>query len=570
MIVDSFHNQSERGAKTSHLTRFGALGRFFAIAIPVLSVFLAPGCASVGSPGGGPEDTLAPSVLAVFPEPFKTNFGDRQVEFEFDEYISLKNPDRQIFLSPPTSEKPKAELRGKRLIVKLPENLKPNTTYALHFGEALTDFTAGNPLKGFRYVFSTGAQIDSMEIRGSAMDALKKEPVSGLRVMIYRNDTAWSDSSIYGRLPDSYALTDDRGVFLADFLSPGAYRVAAWLDENSDFKYDPDKEVFAFVLDPVESEKADSAVAIRLQTSLAVGAARFKTARQKFKGRLDIPLSTPTTEVGVRRFQFYPENEGSIWAVDTLGSIDTLRIFYKGESLDSFQVVLTKGGIETDTLNITPRGSRLPPQNYAIELFPALQKPSEIRFEGRLPFRFDSLAHIAWVSAAGDTLALRDRPVRKTLNSFALSLPEGKPGKYKLYLEQGVCLDFFDRPSDSLEFDITIPTAEDRSELNIKFSVPEGAKHPRAELLRPDGSLVFSGAIDSISEWKLAWIEPGSYRLRAFEDENDNGQWDPVDWALKRQPEPLSLFTEAIELKANWEVELEWKPNFGGAIPLKE
>ena len=140
-----------------------------------------------------------------------------------------------------------------------------------------------------------------------AIAALDKKPVPDLRVMVYRNDSAWSDSSLYGQLPDSYALTDERGVFVADFLSPGSYRIAAWLDANSDFKYDSDKEDFAFVSEPVDAGKGDSAAVLKLQTSLAEGEIKFKPARQKFKGRLDIPLSRPAEGVGIRDFRTWPE-----------------------------------------------------------------------------------------------------------------------------------------------------------------------------------------------------------------------------------------------------------------------
>ena len=227
-------------------------------------------------------------------------------------------------------------------------------------------------------------------------------------------------------------------------------------------------------------------------------------------------------------------------------------------------------GMRRDTFLLEPRGNRIPLQKYSTELIPPLEKPTGIRLAGSMPFRLDSLAQVGWVSPAGDTGRVQTDDLSPLSKSFGLALPEGRPGRYSLFLEAGSCVDFFDRASDSLDFDISIPTAEDRAELKLRFTAPEGSTRMRAELIRPNGSLLYSGAIDSVSEWKLGWIEPGTYSLRAFEDINGNGRWDPVDWPSKRQPEPLSLFSEAIELKANWEVELEWKPNFGSPVSMPD
>ena len=117
-------------------------------------------CATIGTPEGGPKDTLPPVVLGVMPGNYTTNFDKDEVQILFDEYIQLKDQQKELYVSPEMKKKPTLLMRGKTLIVTIKDDsLKPNTTYAIEFGATISDNNEGNPLHGYRYVFSTGAEI---------------------------------------------------------------------------------------------------------------------------------------------------------------------------------------------------------------------------------------------------------------------------------------------------------------------------------------------------------------------------------------------------------------------------
>ena len=53
-------------------------------------------CASIGSPSGGPKDSLAPNIIAISPELNSTNFKSNRIYLAFDEYVQLKDQQKEI------------------------------------------------------------------------------------------------------------------------------------------------------------------------------------------------------------------------------------------------------------------------------------------------------------------------------------------------------------------------------------------------------------------------------------------------------------------------------------------
>ena len=66
---------------------------------------------------------------------------------------------------------PIIDYKLKTVTIKLKDTLLENTTYAINFGNAITDNNEGNPYKDFTYVFSTGKTIDSLTLSGTVLMA---------------------------------------------------------------------------------------------------------------------------------------------------------------------------------------------------------------------------------------------------------------------------------------------------------------------------------------------------------------------------------------------------------------
>lgn len=204
------------------------------------------GCASTGSPSGGPKDNAAPVlVVEKSSKNFSTNYTPEKIELVFDEWIELKNQQREILISPPFFTKPKITSRGKKVTVEFPEEepLREDATYTLNFGKSIVDFTEANPADGFRFVFATGDKIDSLKFDGSIEDAIDGEPVKDILVLLY---DVLEDSVVLYEKPFYYARTDDSGDFKFENLKNDTFKLLVLEDLNFNYLVDPEIERLAF------------------------------------------------------------------------------------------------------------------------------------------------------------------------------------------------------------------------------------------------------------------------------------------------------------------------------------
>ena len=152
---------------------------------PLLFSFLSllvVACASLGSPDGGEYDEIPPKVLSAVPAERSTGISTRKARINFDEYIKLQNASEKVIVSPPQLESPNIRADGKHIKIELKDTLKPNTTYTIDFSDAIEDNNEGNPMGNYTYSFSTGDDIDTMEVSGTVPNAEDLEPVKGMLV----------------------------------------------------------------------------------------------------------------------------------------------------------------------------------------------------------------------------------------------------------------------------------------------------------------------------------------------------------------------------------------------------
>ena len=93
------------------IARFGILA-FFCFGILAR-------CASVGTPQGGPRDSLPPKVVMMTPAFGTTNFKDKRITIQFNEYVQLKDQQKEFFTSPFMKKKPTLMLRGRGIQIDL-------------------------------------------------------------------------------------------------------------------------------------------------------------------------------------------------------------------------------------------------------------------------------------------------------------------------------------------------------------------------------------------------------------------------------------------------------------------
>ena len=140
--------------------------RYAAVVRTAIALILVGGifsrCANTMTPQGGPKDTIPPVIVKMNPDNFTTNFKGNKIYIEFNEFVQLKDQNKEFFTSPAMKKKPVLTIRGRGVAIQIRDTLRENTTYALNFGGAVRDNNEGNPLNAMRYVLSTGDTVDSI------------------------------------------------------------------------------------------------------------------------------------------------------------------------------------------------------------------------------------------------------------------------------------------------------------------------------------------------------------------------------------------------------------------------
>ena len=142
-------------------------------------------CASLQQPNGGPKDTEAPKIVEEVPKNLTRYFKGNKIEITFDEYFKLTNEFTEISISPAQENPPTFKTKQKSLEIAFKDSLEENTTYTVNFGKAIQDVNESNILKNYSYVFATGANIDSLQIKGQVINSLDNKPVLDATVFIF-------------------------------------------------------------------------------------------------------------------------------------------------------------------------------------------------------------------------------------------------------------------------------------------------------------------------------------------------------------------------------------------------
>lgn len=337
---------------------------FFALIVLVfIGLVSGSGCANMIPPQGGPKDTLPPVIRHITPLDSTRHFTGDKISIVFDEYVDLDNYQQNLIVSPLPAAMPNVTRKLNELTIKLRDSLEPNTTYSLNFGNTIKDINEGNVLKDYTYIFSTGSQIDSLQLSGNVVLAETGDIDTTLTVMLHRSK---DDSVVIKDKPRYIAKLDKNGNFRFKNLPPGTYYLYALQDEGGGYRYMSRQKLFAF---------ADSAVVINGNTtaptlhayaeptppakpaaSTNTGRGRTVDKRLKFTTSLkegqqglleplmllfEVPLiSFDSSRIRLTQDSTYSPVQGYSWQLDSLKKTVTLKYAWKEST--SYHLIMEK------------------------------------------------------------------------------------------------------------------------------------------------------------------------------------------------------------------------------------
>ncbi len=520
----------------------------------ILLVVWAYSCASVSAPEGGPKDEEPPEVVLEKSSPnLQTNFLKQDIFLSFNEWVQLKDEFRQVVISPPLENRPEIKLKGKKLILSFADEevLKSDVTYTINFGEAVQDLTEGNPAKDLRFVFSTGAIIDSLTLNGSIQDAFTGEPVEDVLFMLY---DSFEDSIVYQERPYYFGRTDKEGKFQIPNLRAGNFKGFALKDGNLNYLYDQANEQIGFLQAPITIEDSTQ---VLVEVSLfserpPILLTRVDTTRY---GRLKLVFNQSPEEVQLNRGStltpIYREQEK-----------DTLTLWYD-QSTPTEQAIFL--GI-SDTLNFDTLRFNLPSRDtFIAKRSLRLTSPKFRKINPFKAIRLQFNHPIASVDTSllileRDSIQIQPKPVvfLDSVDQRELIIRYGwkEDSTYSLILLPGFTTDQFGIPlGDTIKFSFKTEPQKGFGTINLKcVNLPIDTAY--FIQLKLDEKVIdqffLLGDVDFST--RLVGLHPGNYELLIVEDQNQNARWDPGNYLQGILPEKI-IRRPIDQLRANWEVD---------------
>ena len=220
------------------------------VTLLVLCLLAVSACARMGSPDGGWYDETPPRVVSSSPQDKGVNVKTRKITINFNEFIKIEDAQNKVIVSPPQLEQAEIKAAGKRIIVELKDTLKDSTTYTVDFSDAITDNNEGNAMGSYTFSFSTGDQIDTLEVSGYCLNAENLEPIKGMLVGLYPYD---APDSIFRKEPMvRVSRTNGAGQFTIKGVASGQYRAFALQDADGDYVLSQKSEMLGFSHEKLE------------------------------------------------------------------------------------------------------------------------------------------------------------------------------------------------------------------------------------------------------------------------------------------------------------------------------
>ena len=511
-------------------------------------------CAKRGTITGGPKDTIAPVIVRSNPKNYNNNFTGKNIRIDFSEYIKVKDINKQLIISPPMEKTPTIIPQGsasKFISITLNEDLKPNTTYSFNFGQSISDYNEGIPYSQFKYVLSTGAYVDSLTVSGTIKDAFENKAEEFVSVMLYDAET-FNDSLVYKQKPIYITNTlEKNNSFKIENIKEGNYYLVALKDKNSNYTYQSKSEKFAFRKHAIKIP-TDSIYTLNL-----------------FQEKSELKTYIPTQESNNKLFIGYEGNLKDVAVFTKKNNIetplrfsksedrksDTLQVFIPNNAKDSLSVIVKSGNYVKDYV------VKLKTLKQSDSLKVDLNKMKNSSFSEKISLKTTTPIKNIYK----DKIFLRKKD--SSLVPFTTKIidleqkiefdfkPEENQ-KYTLQILPGAIEDDYNMKNDSLKFEFSKSALNEFGNLKLRFKNIK--KFPFVvEILSSSGEIIGEKFCANETEMSFDAIQPSTYTVRLYYDDNQNKTWDTGNFKLKLQPEEMIYFQGKIDVRANWDVDQE-------------
>lgn len=513
-------------------------------------------CATQSAPQGGPRDEEPPKLLRSNPTDQQLNVDTRTVTLEFDEEVQQNTLNRELLITPNINNPYKVVINKTQLVLEFEKPLQDSTTFTFNFREGVTDITEKNKAQDLILSFSTGSYIDSARVAGNVINLMKQTPEKGAMVLLYQ---AGDTMSVRKNRPYYLTNADDQGNFSLRNVKEGSYRIYALLDKNNNSFYDSEEERIAYLAKPITITSTTDSVllqTVRIDTKKPIlmnrgrftdrFVAGYNEGIQQFTAlsadKKDTLLSKALPDgktIELFKTDAFSGGRAILAAVDSAGNItsDSLQIAFEGKPSTRVR------GAALKVINSGKNEGYRAGQEVTVEL----QAP--VRIAGKTPVTLMADSIVVEELQYPEEVRL-DRT--NTELSFTLPSLSNNIRQLTLLLDSTAILPLQGEPISFPPLQLSIAEGKG-STGSFSGSITTEYKSYTLQLLTNDYKVVEERGPGKTYQFRN--IAPGTYYLRILVDENNNGKWDGADPKLEREPEPVFLYPNLIEVRANWELE---------------
>lgn len=526
------------------------------IFISIFSSIFLLSCAQIVPLSGGEKDETAPIEVESFPLNGSTNFAEKTIIIEFNEFIQLQNLASQLIISPLMENDPEITVKGKKLVIKLNDTLTANATYSFNFGNAITDITEYNAFPNYKYVFSIGDYLDSLSYSGTVINAEDLIPKEKIYVLLYTN---FEDSVPFKEKPRYISITDKDGKYSITNIAAGKYKAFAINDINSNYLFDLPNEEVAFANELISLNK--NSINNNLYLFEEENDIQFieKTNHKQY-GKIDVFLSNPSKELtitplnktfneAVENWSMIEKNKTndtiSIWLLPNL-ALENLELEFKNENgiIDTVDVtLLDKKKFKDSTLTVTTNTGGNFDLNKNI-IF-TLNRPFVSYDSNNIKLYEDSLL-------IQPTLPFNDLSMR----TFELAYDFKENMNYRLVIEPNTFEDLYGIKNDTIRYSFKTKKLADYG--NIALALNPNFSESYILQLRKNKTIVQEDYFSGSQVINYQYLLPGDYSLRLIIDNNNDKNWTTGNYMIKQQPEKVILYEKEITIRANWDNDISW------------
>lgn len=521
-------------------------------------------CARVGSPVGGAKDTIAPRFIGANIDTTRVNVPTnlKELRLYFDEYITLKEVQKNLIISPPIKLKKilPTMLGNKFVLLQWEQPLLENTTYSFNFGNSIQDLNEGNILPYFNFAFSTGKEIDNLYISGEIYDGMKRQQETAEAstndkrnyvVGLYQE----KDTMDYRQKPYYITKADPDGYFELNFLSPGKYRILAFNDENQNSIYDVGKESVSFLKEPVDLQTNISGKKFPLfpskkplklvETKAAIGGLLML-----FEGNPEeVNVQLLENKIKDYKVNHKPKSDSVHIYFDAkkenigLNQNENIKLKYNADGKEGETSVFYRFNQKDEMALTNLMGNLIPPER---EFQITSNYPLEKIQSDKWSLKTDSVTSDPFTAKIAE-----NNTFRILINA---QFESGK--KYSLTVPRETVSSFYTSLTKTHQFNFEIDKAENYG--SFILNLENKPAHPFwIQFLDEQGNVSLS-RLTNDSKNSFTQIKPAKYQLRILVDNNENGFWDSVDLETLTFAEDVYNFPKVIEIRPLWENREVW------------